>query len=304
MTDPGSHDLQAERPRWGLRLSVIALATLLAALAVVVVRQGEEIERIESRLARLSGPEDRALTHEAIAALRGQIETLSGKLIALESSGPPASDDPAAAERLRQEWQQEIDALRDELAVVRSGGAPDADEPDRILLENDASALLGFNRALAAIRPGNNPEAPSWSENQALGEPDTEGQGDFPTAWASQDPDGGIEWLEIGFAEAVAAHGVVIIESYNPGAVVKVETAGPGQGWRTVWSGRDPATAEKNEFAIPLDGRTAIDGVRITLDTRLVPGWNEIDAVGLEVGDRTVWGSEASASSTFGQTKP
>jgi len=293
-----------ERGRWGGRAAFAVLVILLGALAVVVVRQGEEIDRIEARLARLSGPEDRELTHEAIAALRGQIEAVSGRLLSLESAGPPASDDPAAAARLREEWQEEIDALRDELAAVSGGGGggggePSAPEPTRIFLDN-GNGLLDFNRALGITRPGNNPDAPSWSENQALGEPDTEGQGDYPTAWASQAPDGGIEWLEIGFAEAVAAEGIVIVESYNPGAVVKVEVAGPGAGWRIVWSGRDPATAEQNEFAIPLDGRSSIDGVRITLDTRLVPGWNEIDAVGLEVGGRTVWGSEASASSTFG----
>jgi len=282
-----------------------AIGWLLLILVVVVLgvalrRQEQRLDRIEARLARLSGPEDRALTQEAFSALRGQIETISGRLLALESAGPPASDDPAAAERLRAEWQREIDALREELAGMSGGGEFTAPEPDRILLDN-GSTLFGLNRALGMAPPsGNNPDAPSWSEHQALGEPDTEGQGDFPTAWASQAPDGGIEWLEIGFAEAVAAEGIVIVESYNPGAVVKVEVAGPGSGWRAVWSGRDPTTSGMNEFSLPLDGRVAIDGVRITLDTRLVPGWNEIDAVGLEVGEFTVWGSEASASSTFG----
>jgi len=44
---------------------------------------------------------------------------------------------------------------------------------------------------------------------------------------------------------------------------------------------------------------------KIYVDSRGVPGWNEIDAVGLEDKDKQViWATEATASSTYAQQYP
>jgi hypothetical protein len=282
----------------------LLLVLLLASGWLTIRSLGERIDRLEARLAQSSGPEDRASTSDAIAALRAEIERQSARLISLEAAGPPTSADPADAARLREEWERELDAMREEFAALRDGSPVRGDFADA------AGTLpispLRFSDLLlnGRVRQGSNPTAPSWAAEQALGPPDTEGLGDFPTAWASQQPDGGIEWLEVSFPQAVAADGIVIVESYNPGAVVKVEVAGPGEDWRTVWSGRDPSTEEANELYVALGDRREVDAVRVTLDTRVVPGWNEIDAVGLEVGGETVWGSESEASSVFGAQVP
>ncbi len=292
MTDPSSRATSAPV----VIVSLLAIG-LVGTVGWILLRQENELSRLESRLARLSGPEDRVRTSEEISALHAQIERQSARLHTLEQAGPPQTDDPEAVALWRVGWQAELASLRAELDSLRvnpSGSIPRPDGMEALRL--DGFQLLPFTFPLR----GNNSEVPSWSADQALGPPDTEGLGDFPTAWASKLPDGGIEWLEVRFGAAIAPEGILVVESYHPGAVVKVEAAGPGRGWSSIWSGKDPSTEEANELYVGFSRGFEVDAVRVTLDTRLVQGWNEIDAVGLVVGDETIWGSESSASSTFG----
>src|SRR5687768_7159460 len=115
-----------------------------------------------------------------------------------------------------------------------------------------------------------------WGPEQAVGPPDTPGAGDQPTAWATLAADGGIEWLQTDYANAVEIAQVRILENDNPGAVAKI-TAQLEHGAETVlWQGIEPRTAAPADqlFAIP-PGRIA-SSIRIYLDTGKVPGWNEI----------------------------
>jgi hypothetical protein len=144
----------------------------------------------------------------------------------------------------------------------------------------------------------------NWGPEQATGPPDTTGPGDIVTAWASQTPDGQDEWLMLEYAEAVLPTAVLVHETYNPGALVRV-TAFKLDGEEVeVWKGKDPtepgAGAGVSDVAIDTPFKT--NRVRIYIDSKAVAGWNEIDAVGLrDSSGQTHWATSAAASSTYAE---
>jgi len=117
-----------------------------------------------------------------------------------------------------------------------------------------------------------------------IGEPDTPEPGDFSTAWAASDSDAQIETLTLTFEQAVIPIAIEIYESYNPGAVVRIEVLDPNTDeWVVVWEGVSDTVGQ--EIAVfrpelqPVDFAT--NQVRLTIDEPSVVGWNEIDAVKL-----------------------
>ncbi len=172
-----------------------------------------------------------------------------------------------------------------------------------------AEDLVALEQGLRAARQNateTRPGGPSWSPGQAAGAPDTEGHGDFRTAWASADPDGGKEWLQLSYPESIEIGEIVIHESYNPGAVSRVLALMPDGSEQVIWEGTE-ATAQPGQnldsvFKAPPGIRS--DRIRVELDTARVPGWNEIDAVELIGSDGTrQWASESKASSYYGQNR-
>jgi hypothetical protein len=141
-----------------------------------------------------------------------------------------------------------------------------------------------------------------WGPEQATGAPDTDRAGDIPTAWASLDPDGGVEWLQVDFDQAVTISEVRIRESFNPGAVSKVAAILQDGKERVLWEGLDPTVDAPADFSVRVDGDIVSKSVKICLDTTRREGWNEIDAVELvgKSGKRQ-WASHASASSTYAE---
>lgn len=125
-------------------------------------------------------------------------------------------------------------------------------------------------------------EAERWSAAQVAGKPDSPAGGDRPTAWASKEADGGEEWLELSFALELRPSKIRVHETYNPGAIVKVEARGANGAWTTLWTGR--AAAREGDAWMSIDvpaGAPATRTIRLTLDSAAVAGWNEIDAVEL-----------------------
>ena len=142
----------------------------------------------------------------------------------------------------------------------------------------------------------------AWGPEQATGEPDTAGPGDVQTAWASQTPDDQDEWLMLEYAEPAVPSAVLVYETYNPGALVRV-TAFKLDGEEVeLWKGKDPtATGDgKGVSEIKCDADFKTNRVKLYIDSKAVPGWNEIDAVGLrDSGGKTQWATAADASSTY-----
>ncbi len=146
------------------------------------------------------------------------------------------------------------------------------------------------------------PGGPSWSPGRAAGPPDTANHGDYSTAWASQSPDGGKEWLQVKYPKSVEISEINIHETYNSGAVSKVSAIMPDGKERVIWEGTMNAEEGVVERAVKVPPGVRSDQIRIELDTSRVPGWNEIDAVEIVGRDgRRQWGQESTASSYFGQ---
>jgi hypothetical protein len=144
----------------------------------------------------------------------------------------------------------------------------------------------------------------SWGPEQTIGDPDTVGPGDISTAWASKTPDGQDEWLLLEYAEPVLPSSILVHETHNPGALVRV-TVFDLEGKETeVWAGKDP-TPTVNGWGIGVIEAKVdfkVNRVKLYLDSKAVPGWNEIDAVGLmDVNGKTHWATAAEASSTYAQ---
>ena len=143
----------------------------------------------------------------------------------------------------------------------------------------------------------------AWGPEQATGKPDTDMAGDIQTAWASATPDGQEEWLMLEYAEPVLVKEVHVYETYNPGALTRV-TAFKADGSEVeIWKGKDPSAGKDIGISV-LEVKKPLYSARIKLylDSPNVPGWNEIDAVGIKDGQgKMSWAVAAEASSTFAQ---
>jgi hypothetical protein len=156
-------------------------------------------------------------------------------------------------------------------------------------------------RDLASAPKPNRP----WGPEQATGPPNTHQAGDIQTAWASRTPDDQDEWLLLEYAEPVVAEAVLVFETFNPGALNKVSVFKLDGEQVEVWKGKDPTPVNSGmgTSTIPFRVPFKTNRVKIYLDSKNVPGWNEIDAVGLrDTAGKTHWAVAADASSTYADT--
>ena len=146
----------------------------------------------------------------------------------------------------------------------------------------------------------------SWSIDQILGAPDTPLPGDFQTAWASKTQDAGKERIILEYPRIQTVSAIWVYETYNPGALIQIDTVNANGGTKTVWHGRDPTGAGSaiGISKIKLDKPVTSRRIRIVLDTQNFPGWNEIDAVAILGADgKKQFATNAWASSSFGDNR-
>ena len=161
---------------------------------------------------------------------------------------------------------------------------------------SNARSYLGVATQLASKR--------RWGPEQATGAPDVAEAGDNPSAWASLTEDGQAEGLELTYKQPVEAAAILIHESFNPGAVSGVSVVGPDKKQIRVFNGQSSTLGrEKGVMVVSLPKPISISKVLLSIDSQRVPGWNEIDAVGL-LDARTGeihWATSATASSTYAE---
>ena len=157
---------------------------------------------------------------------------------------------------------------------------------DEEAIQNDPNGQWAVNADASttySTEPKNKESA--WSPYKMVGKPDVDKYGDNGNAWASKNPDKGIEWVKLTFPKAVNATGVRIRQSYNPGAIIKIELIDEKGKNNTVWKGIDDTKYEPEKikyFSMNFDKTSyKTKSLKITLATNSVPGWNEIDAVQL-----------------------
>lgn len=137
----------------------------------------------------------------------------------------------------------------------------------------------------ATARASSEYRSSDYGAAQATGAPNVSRHGDNPRAWATKTADAGDEWIELSFATAIRARGVRVIQSFNPGAVVRIDVIFESGAATTIWTGPDRTIYPRGEIGIlevsfpPTE--QPVNGVKVILDTRIVAGWNEIDAVQL-----------------------
>jgi hypothetical protein len=127
---------------------------------------------------------------------------------------------------------------------------------------------------------------PSWAATQALGPPDVfPRHGDLPQAWATLGPDDPAEWIAVGFDRASSIAAVVVHETFNPGAIARVAlTSEDGARFEVPVDQAavetSPEGSVRRRFELPCTPYR-VRTVRLELDSTRVPGWNEIDAIGI-----------------------
>jgi hypothetical protein len=123
-----------------------------------------------------------------------------------------------------------------------------------------------------------------WSAQQVLGPPDVyPAYGDIVRAWASKGADDRDEFIEVGFARPGLISAVEVYETYNPGAIDRIELVTVrGRRIDVPVSGPAPVpgTSARRQFEFRCT-KEPIASVRLHLDSPKVAGWNEIDAIGV-----------------------
>ena len=169
-------------------------------------------------------------------------------------------------------------------------------------ISNTVDPSVVVDRGVTTTPVPKTPVTAGYTAHQATGSPNTETAGDFSTAWASRAPNMGPQWLDVRFGKEHFFSEIRVHESFNPGAVTRITTKSKDGAEQTLWQGQDPGRDEPAVFVsiFRLESPVSTDNIRIHLDTSLVSGWNEIDAVGV-VDDqgKLHWAETASASSVF-----
>jgi len=147
--------------------------------------------------------------------------------------------------------------------------------------------LQEVNQYAAGAEADTERETVDWGAIQAVGEPNTEGCGDFRTAWATEQPNGQGA-LTLYYVQLVKPTAILIHEIYNPGFITRVAVIDV-QGVEHVVYQAEPALSFQCPFVRVIlinDADYGTNTIKITVDqSTSIGGWNQIDAVEL-IGTR------------------
>jgi hypothetical protein len=132
----------------------------------------------------------------------------------------------------------------------------------------------------------------SWSARQVLGAPNVfPAYGDHVNAWASSSADSYTEQLEVGFGQPQKLRGVHIVETFNPFAVEKIEGIALDGSRVTLFSNDGNIDQKRPSDTSVVQHMTGactpmeIASIRVTINSKAVAGWNEIDAIAVDTCD-------------------
>ena len=163
----------------------------------------------------------------------------------------------------------------------------------------EASSTFGGPGMPGQQQMGRKPYGPE----QATGAPDTPRPGDQHTGWAPAQPDNQPEWLIMSYKKPQQNVEIVVYENCSPGAITKISVFQKDGKEVTVWEGVDP-TPRDQQWGIsvfPANVDFPFQRLKLYINSQDVPGYNEIDAVGLRDKEGKVqWASSADCSTWYG----
>lgn len=152
-----------------------------------------------------------------------------------------------------------------------------------------AGKLLGFS---SEHRPGS--YGRQYRAVQLLGQPEKfPHTGDSPNAWSPAEADANSEeWVKVGFARAIYPRQVLIVENFNPGALIAVYLYEPsGKEHMVASPGQLKGNRETGRLLTLTPGlapEVRINALKLVMNPSLVGGYNQIDAIGITESDRPV----------------
>ncbi len=101
------------------------------------------------------------------------------------------------------------------------------------------------------------------------------------TAWRPAQEDGGEEWVKVGFSSPKVIRQVAVAQNFGGGCITKIMAYDPKGTEYVVFERKIPDTSPL--FRLTLNKLTpySVVAIKVVLNTKLVVGWNEIDAVGV-----------------------
>jgi DNA-directed RNA polymerase subunit RPC12/RpoP len=120
-----------------------------------------------------------------------------------------------------------------------------------------------------------------WTAAAANGPPEVyPAHRDDGRAWAPLLADGGQEWIQVQFMPT-AARAIVVVETFHPGALVRIDDLSVPSAPVVLWEGSTTAIQSSRVLSLELPAPRNITILRLVADTSRVAGWYAIDAVGL-----------------------
>ena len=169
----------------------------------------------------------------------------------------------------------------DEMAAPTSDALTPTIDPTA---QGQATGQLEFKQWAISAEASSEYVVPEWGAEQATGAPDAPGCGDYQFAWASAASDG-IDTLKLTYERPVYITEIIIIQSFNPDQVVKVEVLNPDDEFQVVYQKQPEAVGRPCPYSLSVlveDLGFKSNVIRITVDQSVLGlGWNEIDAVRL-----------------------
>jgi beta-lactamase regulating signal transducer with metallopeptidase domain len=254
-----------------------------------------EVERLQSRVQALE---------EFTATLRDKVNLISGGKG--EQMLKTAEGELAAAQNELARAQASLEQALTQAQTAQQQATDLAQPTDAaILVQTLTDAQYVDDLLLHFSREGEETSGKlDWSAEQLTGAPDAQAGADDRRAWASATADGQGEWIEVSYEQPVHAVAVLIFETHNPGAIGSVKVFESEDKWYWALDSRPARPIAKNSqvTTITLSGERPINKVRITIESVSVPGYNQIDAVGLlDPKGQIHWANSATASSAWRQ---
>lgn len=155
-----------------------------------------------------------------------------------------------------------------------------------------AQQLQWANQVLAFSSEFTESNGQQYRATQLLGKPNKLPQAESgASAWRPAQPDAGEEWVKVGFETPMEIRQVVIAENFGAGCVTNVvaydtqnkeyslykskpETSKRGAGMHRIW--------------LPQLTAFKVSAIKVVVNTKLVAGWNELDAIGISSSDKPV----------------